>query len=117
MKFTMTKPCTKCPFRTDVVPYLNRARVEEIAHSIADLDQSFPCHKTTEFDGDGEYIPQSEEQHCAGAMILLEKYENPNQLMRIAERIGCYDMQKLDMDAPVFDTWEDMADHHGGARS
>lgn len=29
--------------------------------------------------------------HCAGAMIVLEHEERPNQIMRIAERLGFYD--------------------------
>lgn len=46
-------------------------------------------------------------QHCAGALILLEKMEQPNQMMRWMERIGAYDRTKLDMDAPVFGDTEE----------
>jgi hypothetical protein len=42
------------------------------------------------------------EQHCAGAAIILERLERPNQWMRISERLGFYDRTKLDMGAPVF---------------
>lgn len=31
-------------------------------------------------------------------------------MMRIAERIRLYDARKLDMDAPVFDTFDEMID-------
>jgi len=46
--------------------------------------------------------------HCAGALILLEKLEQPSQMMRIAERLRMYDARQLDMDAPVFESFEDM---------
>ena len=45
------------------------------------------------------------EAHCAGALILLEKLNLPSQMMRIAERLGMYDRRKLDMLAPVFDSF------------
>jgi pSer/pThr/pTyr-binding forkhead associated (FHA) protein len=44
------------------------------------------------------------EQHCAGATILLERLNRPNQMMRWMERLGGYDRTKLDMDAPVYRT-------------
>lgn len=46
------------------------------------------------------------EQHCAGAMIILERLERPNQMMRICERLGLYDRRKLKMDAPVFEDFD-----------
>lgn len=54
------------------------------------------------------YSRTGDEQHCAGALILLEKLDRPSQMMRISERIGMYDRRKLDMDAPVFDTFRKM---------
>ena len=53
-------------------------------------------------------------QHCGGAMILLEKIDRPNQMMRIMERIGGYDRRKLKMDADVFDDQYGFIDHHSG---
>ena len=50
-------------------------------------------------------------EHCAGALIFLEAQEQPNQMMRIAERLGLYDRRKLDMESPVFDDADAMADH------
>lgn len=110
----MKKPCPHCPFRTDCLKgWLGAARAEEIAESITDRQQTFPCHETCSHE-DGEHIPTDEEQHCAGAMILLEKINRPNQMMRIAERLRMYDHTKLDMTAPVFDDVEDFIDHHDG---
>lgn len=108
MNFNMTKPCSNCPFRTDVEPYLRPSRVEEIVEGITDGDQSFACHKTLKRDPHGEYAQHDAEEHCGGALILLEKIERPNQLMRIAERLGLYDRRKLKMSAPVYDSPGDM---------
>ena len=111
--YGLTNPCSNCPFRTDVVPYLHRERVEDIEKSL--VRGEFYCHKTTQHDqsedvveGDGSYHATHDEMHCAGALILLEKMERPSQMMRIAERLRMYDRTKLNMDAPVYDSFEDM---------
>lgn len=110
MNFNMTRPCNDCPFRTDVVPYLTKRRVRDIEDGLVRGQQSFPCHKTTvdSQDGDGEMLVTSKSEHCAGAMILLEGLAKPNQMMRIAERLHMYDHTKLDMSAPVFNSFESM---------
>lgn len=110
MKFTLTKPCKDCPFRTDNGFILRNDRVEEICESLEVFQQSFPCHKTTQHDDDGETIPQDGEIHCAGALIMLEHMQAPNQMMRIAERLGMYDRRTLDMEAPVFSNTDEMMD-------
>ncbi len=121
MNYDLTKPCSQCPFRNDIDPYLTYDRVLELEESLVRGD--FPCHKTTV-----PVEPESEElnedfcdmaatddsQHCAGALILLEKLKLPSQMMRIAGRLGLYDHRKLDLTSPVFDSWEDMADCQPG---
>lgn len=113
MKFDLIRPCGNCPFRTDCLSgWLGENRAEDIAHSLTGQDKTFPCHKTTSTDEKGDTIETRDSQHCAGAMIMLEKLENPNQLMRIAERLRMYDRFKLDMDADVFDNPEEFIEHH-----
>jgi len=112
MNFNLKKPCANCPFRTDIKFYLDDNRVDEICHSLIQEQQTFACHKTTHFDDDGEANIVKKTEHCAGAMIMLEKMQRPNQLMRIAERLGGYDHTKLDMDSPVFETDDDMRDEY-----
>lgn len=112
MNYNLKKPCANCPFRTDIKPFIRGERAEEICESIIDSQQSFPCHKTIKHDEEGDGIIGEKSEHCAGAMILLEKLERPNQMMRIAERLGMYDHTKLQMDAPVYDSAEDMIDAH-----
>jgi hypothetical protein len=106
--YGMTSPCALCPFRKDIRPYLTSARVREIERSLERSE--FPCHKTTQHDDDdGEYVPSSDEIHCAGALILMEKEGRSSQMMRIAERFGMYDPRKLDMKAPIYESFDEMA--------
>ena len=102
-----------CPFRTDCLKgWLTESRADEIVNSIMDMQQSFPCHETTDENDEGTVIETKKSQHCAGAMILLEKLERPNQMMRISERLGFYDRHKLDMNSPVFDDGNEFIEHH-----
>ena len=100
MKFDLTRPCKDCPFRSDIPGYLTKARAREIIEAITRQQATFTCHKTNKFE-DGETIETRDSQHCAGALIFLERLDRPNQMMRWMERIGVYDRTKLDMDAPV----------------
>lgn len=123
MSYKLTTPCPQCPFRTDIAPYLQPERVREIEHNLHRGE--FYCHKTTNSDrfngeeeGNGSYYnPSGHEEHCAGALILLEKLERPSQMMRIAERLGLYDRRNLNMDAPVFDTFDAMEQVAAGEKA
>lgn len=118
MNFDLVKPCAKCPFRTDCLKgWLGESRAAEITDSIVNQQQYFPCHETTRFDYDGNSTNVASEQHCAGAMILLEKINMPNQMMRIAERLRMYDRTRLDMEAPVFSTPGQFVRHHKKSKS
>lgn len=118
--YKLRRPCAKCPFRTDVPGYLRRERAIEIARSIAEGSE-FPCHETTVTDedefGEEHLVPGSESQFCAGALICMEKQEAPNQQVRIAERLGVYEAERLDMDAPVHSSFVAFVDHHGEEES
>lgn len=107
MDFDLKTPCKNCPFRTDIAPYITKERAEEIDLAISEQDATFSCHKHLPRDG-------KKEQHCAGALLYLEsqgEYGNPNQLMRISERIGQYDRRLLDFNAPVFNNRKDFVNH------
>jgi hypothetical protein len=129
MKFTMTEPCSDCPFRRVGGIRLTPDRVEEIAGMMLDgQGGTFPCHKTVDYgredreadeDGDGIGFGNkngrraigAKEVHCAGALIFAEKNGNATQMMRIAERLRLYDARKL-MGSPVvaevFDSIDEM---------
>lgn len=113
MKYTQTSSCANCPFRKDVEPFITPERVKQIINSL--VRTAFPCHKTLEY-FDAEEGTDSREtentQHCAGALILCEREEAPSQMMRIMERLGGYDRHKLKMDAPVYDSFEEMIEAH-----
>lgn len=116
MKFEMRKPCPRCPFRTDVEPYISPDRAQEIVDAL-ERGQTFVCHKHTQFaedeDGESYNVPQERDQHCAGALIMLEHMELPNQMMRISGRLGLYDPSKLDMDSPVYECGDEMLEAYG----
>jgi hypothetical protein len=114
MHHSLVRPCKTCPFRADITPYLPIARVRGIVRSITDLDQTFSCHNTNTFDDDGGVAETRESQHCAGALIFRLRNEDyhggMNQLTRIAYRLGLFDPDGLDMEAPVYTSlkeWED----------
>ena len=82
MAYKLTRPCAHCPFRSDIPPFLRSARVSEIERGLERGE--FACHATLDDDrwnenGDGEqdYYPNGTEEHCAGALILLEKLNRP----------------------------------------
>jgi hypothetical protein len=95
MNYKMTEPCAECPFL--IGSGFKFARLHEHASG------EFPCHMACKVDEDtGNFVPRSDNTpHCAGALIFLEKQNRPHQMMRICERIGCYDRTKLNMEAKV----------------
>lgn len=100
MKYTMTTPCDACPFLKKNAKHYGKRRIQEFA------DQAFHCHKTgicdeSDEEAGGEFLPTEDSLACAGHLIYNEKRETPNQMMRIAERLGFYDHTKLNMKAPV----------------
>lgn len=101
MKFDLKRPCPGCPFGTGPksVRRLGEARAQEIVDALRG-DASFSCHETVDYSRE-KPRETHDTQHCAGAMILLEREERPNQMMRWMERVGFYDHTKLDMGAAV----------------
>ncbi len=102
-------PCGKCPFRTDLEPYLRAERAQEI-REVLENGGTFHCHETVDYPDDtdeGRVTDQSE--FCAGAMILMEHQggAHMNQYIRILTRISDLDLDKLNMRAPVFRDWDD----------
>lgn len=101
MKFGVTTPCSDCPFRRVGFIALRAGRVREIAlAALGPQGATFACHAT------------ENEQHCAGALIFAEKQELPTQMMRIAERLGWYDLRKLAGHDEVFGNLRQMLAAH-----
>lgn len=110
--FNLKTPCKNCPFRTDCPQgWLGTRRAAQIANAL-ESDQFFPCHETTDSDDEGSACVVQKTQACAGATVLLEKLNLPNQMMRICEGLGDYDPKKMDMEAPVFGDFDEFIEHH-----
>jgi hypothetical protein len=106
MRYDLTTPCSSCPFRTDRPFHLRPERGESIAKSILG-NTPFACHKTIDYDNDGGHTASDREQHCAGALIILERQlSSPTLLLHLARRAGIYDPDKLDSNAPVYSSLE-----------
>lgn len=96
MKYSQTTPCKECPFLNSMKRGFTIKRLSEFASN------EFPCHKSATLDDENsEYVANNKSVHCAGALIFNEKRNKPNQMMRIAERLGIYDYTKLDMKADI----------------
>jgi hypothetical protein len=69
----MKEPCKHCPFRFDVKPFLRPKRGEELAMHAYNRYNSFPCHKTTEYDessDNGNMVRTAKSLECAGFLTL-----------------------------------------------
>lgn len=97
MRFDLKRPCKDCPFLcgSSTNMSLSESRMNEIKEGLLN-DSSFTCHKTLD-------LPRNKQQHCAGAMIFLERLNKPNQMMRIAERLRMYNHRELDYDVNLID--------------
>lgn len=96
MKYTLTEPCDACPFLKGSGFKMAALR----AHAAGE----FACHKACDVDEEtGGFVEKANGKtpHCAGALIFLEKRNQPHQMMRICERFGDYDRTKLNMKANV----------------
>lgn len=95
MNYSMTEPCNECPFLVGS-GFTFRSLNDHASGE-------FACHKACEINDDsGCYEAKSSDTpHCAGALIFLEKRNQPHQMMRICERLGLYDRSRLNMDAKV----------------
>jgi hypothetical protein len=90
-------PCAHCPFRKDVAIYLRQDRREEIAEAVAN-GQYFPCHETTKQADDetGSYTyVDGGTVECAGAAKAVMLAGGTTQMMRVSERMGWADLDKV----------------------
>ena len=99
VNYEMTKPCDMCPFLKKFSRGYSMKQLRDHASG------EFACHKTCDVieddSGGSIFAARKDSPHCAGALIFLEKRNQPHQMMRICERLGMYDRTKLDMKAPV----------------
>lgn len=101
IKPIMTQPCKSCPFKLDTLKgWLGQDRTLSISKSLLN-GESFPCHKTFA----GKF------KHCAGAALILELMNQPNQLMQVAQRLNHYPKPLRGKDL-VFQTFDSFIKYH-----
>lgn len=114
-RYALIRPCPHCPFRNDIDPYLRSERTTEISTQIQ-RGGAFICHETTVHedgeDGAIELLEGPGSKVCAGSLIVMEKMSRPNQDARMAEHLGMYDPSRLDMGAPVVESFVDWQMRH-----
>lgn len=95
MNYNLHTPRSECPFLKG--SRFTQRRLAQFASG------EFPCHKQSVLNENDEFKERADGKtnHCAGALIYLEKRNAPHQMMRICERLGVYDRTKLEMDAKV----------------
>ena len=94
-------PCKTCPFRTTPsgLRGLGTERAEEIAESLL-RGESFTCHSDLD-------KTVKRRNQCVGAMLILDKLEQPNQIMQVAGRLGMFNVTALRGRDVVFDNFDD----------
>lgn len=94
-------PCKTCPFRKTPggLRGLGTARSEEIAESLL-RGESFTCHSDLD-------KPAKSRNQCVGSMLILDKLQQPNQIMQVAGRLGMFNVETLRGRDDVFDNFDD----------
>lgn len=94
-------PCGTCPFRTtpDGLRGLGTERAQEIAESLL-RGESFTCHSDLD-------KQERNRNQCVGAMLILDKLQQPNQIMQVAGRLGMFSVADLRGRDVVFDNFDD----------
>lgn len=98
--YNVTSPCSECPFRKDIKPYLTKARAQQLVTKVIKGDNTFTCHKT---------LKNPIKSHCSGAVHLIVKEDHPNRSLYTARILGLYkeDFRNPDL---VFDNAQQFID-------
>lgn len=121
-RYSLRLPCRRCPFRTDVRPYLRPSRAEHIAEGI-DRGGDFACHKTTvkaqDDEGNQTLVDDpAVTKVCAGSLAIMIREDRLNQMARIAYRLEMFDPDGIDaFGVPVYDSFEDWVKAHHAAEA
>lgn len=109
--YRLKRPCKRCPFRSDIVPYIRGERAAEIARTLME-GATFTCHETTvdagDEDGSSDMAVGPKAAMCAGATITMLKTGQPNQMLRVGMNLGMLNPDAVDLDFPTYNdlgTW------------
>lgn len=102
--FNVKQPCADCPFIKDGIMNLSlsEGRMRGIVEDLH-RDKTFTCHKTIDYsaqfvedeEGESHFTPAESNQHCAGALLYMERDGYRNQVMQIGMRLGAYKPKEL----------------------
>lgn len=110
-RYSLPGPCGNCPFRLELPIELGPGRADEIAASLQDDWGSFTCHKTNEFDEEGNPRVTPASRECGGAMATQLREGRPSVGYRLAVAHGWQVMSLPQaLAAPVFDTLAEWAE-------
>lgn len=86
-QFSCKKPCSNCPFINDGndIPLMKGRREGIIMGLINRETPSFPCHKTTTSNDDGDGYDPVNVGQCAGAIAVVKKLGESVLIVNIAE--------------------------------
>ena len=100
-KLNLKVPCKTCPFRTTQggLRGLGTDRAEEISESLL-RGESFTCHSDLD-------KQERNRNQCVGSMLILDKLQQPNQIMQVAGRLGMFKVADLRGRDVVFDNFAD----------
>lgn len=81
---------------------LGEERMRNIVQALHD-DKTFTCHQTIDYSaqfeeddtGEEHFHPSEKNQHCAGALLYMEREGIQTTAMQIGNRLGLYDPRKL----------------------
>lgn len=116
--FKLKTPCADCPFRTDAPQHEGvAADLMKYANSIDDGHFIHSCHKTDSRADDAEAGSFARAtsvgvQHCAGALIMLEKMDKRQVPAWIAYAKKKFKPEELDMKAAVFSSIAQLVIHY-----
>jgi len=113
-RYTLSGPCSNCPFRNDKKFELRPERVIEIAEDLLN-GVDFFCHKTVDYSGE-EAAVAAKTRACGGAIATLAKSGRSTQMERISGRLGL-PIATPDPDASVYSSIEKWVEGMNGTPS
>lgn len=112
-RYSLKEPCSTCPFRTDVPPFLHPERAQELKEHLRGGDE-FWCHKTVDY-SDEEGLRVNRTRACAGARATLANEGRTTTLLQITERLSAEPVADLNPDLPVYDSLDEWVEAHSEA--
>lgn len=115
MNFNLKKPCKDCPFlKSATKGWLGRERTEGIAQTLTSGKGTFSCHKTTGATKGVINVPQENQSHCYGALVMLRNMNliEKSFILIAAEVLLGADLSKVKKSDKVFSNDKEFIEHH-----